>query len=40
MAGLIGLTASDMEVQDATGAVRWAYEGKGMICANPEPVVG
>lgn len=27
MAGLIGLTASDMEIQDALGAVRWTYAG-------------
>lgn len=35
MAGLIGLTASDIEVQDATGAVRWKYEGEWI----PHPVV-
>lgn len=35
MAGLIGLTASDIDVQDATGAVRWAYEGEWI----PHPVV-
>jgi len=35
MAGLIGLTSSDIEVQDATGAVRWAYEGEWV----PHPVV-
>ncbi|MGB1585639.1 MAG: SOS response-associated peptidase family protein [Thermoplasmatota archaeon] len=35
MAGLIGLTSSDIEVQDATGAIRWAYEGEWV----PHPVV-
>lgn len=35
MAGLIGLTASDIDVQDATGAIRWAYEGEWV----PHPVV-
>ncbi len=35
MAGLIGLTSSDIDVQDATGAVRWAYEGEWI----PHPVV-
>lgn len=35
MAGLIGLTAADMEVQDALGAVRWAYDGEWV----PHPVV-
>ncbi len=35
MAGLIGLTASDIDVQDATGAVRWAYDGEWI----PHPVV-
>lgn len=35
MAGLIGLTASDMDVQDATAAVRWAYDGEWI----PHPVV-
>lgn len=35
MAGLIGLTASDMDVQDATGAIRWAYDGEWI----PHPVV-
>ncbi len=35
MAGLIGLTASDIDVQDATGSVRWAYEGEWV----PHPVV-
>ncbi|MGB0652638.1 MAG: SOS response-associated peptidase [Thermoplasmatota archaeon] len=35
MAGLIGLTASDIDVQDATGAIRWAYEGEWI----PHPVV-
>lgn len=35
MAGLIGLTSSDIEVQDATGAIRWAYEGEWI----PHPVV-
>jgi len=35
VAGLIGLTASDIDVQDATGAIRWAYEGEWV----PHPVV-
>lgn len=35
MAGLIGLTSSDIEVQDATGAIRWAYDGEWI----PHPVV-
>lgn len=35
MAGLIGLTSADLDVQDATGAVRWAYEGEWV----PHPVV-
>lgn len=35
MAGLIGLTASDMEIQDALGARRWAYDGDWI----PHPVV-
>lgn len=35
MAGLIGLTSSDIDVQDALGAVRWAYEGEWV----PHPVV-
>ncbi len=35
MAGLIGLTANDLDVQDATGAIRWAYEGEWV----PHPVV-
>lgn len=35
MAGLIGLTASDIDVQDATGAIRWKYDGEWI----PHPVV-
>lgn len=35
MAGLIGLTAADIDVQDALGAVRWSYEGEWV----PHPVV-
>lgn len=35
MAGLIGLTASDIDVQDATGSIRWAYDGEWI----PHPVV-
>ncbi len=35
MAGLIGLTANDMEVQDALGAVHWDYQGQWA----PHPVV-
>lgn len=35
MAGLIGLTASDIEIQDALGIGRWEYEGEWI----PHPVV-
>jgi putative SOS response-associated peptidase YedK len=35
MAGLIGLTASDIEIQDALGARRWEYDGDWI----PHPVV-
>lgn len=35
MAGLIGLTADDIVIQDALGAIRWAYEGEWI----PHPVV-
>lgn len=35
MAGLIGLTSNDIEVQDALGATRWKYEGEWI----PHPVV-
>lgn len=35
MAGLIGLTAGDIDLQDALGAVRWRYEGEW----KPRPVV-
>ncbi len=35
MAGLIGLTSHALDVQDATGAIRWAYEGEWV----PHPVV-
>jgi len=35
MAGLIGLTASDIEIQDALRVGRWAYEGEWI----PHPVV-
>lgn len=35
MAGLIGLTASDIEIQDALKIGRWAYEGEWI----PHPVV-
>ena len=35
MAGLIGLQAADIDVQDALGAVRWKYEGEWV----PHPVV-
>jgi putative SOS response-associated peptidase YedK len=35
VAGLIGLTAADIDVQDALGAIRWAYEGEW----RPRPVV-
>lgn len=35
MAGLIGLTAADIDVQDALGAVHWNYDGEWV----PHPVV-
>lgn len=35
MAGLIGLTASDIDIQDALGIGRWEYEGEWI----PHPVV-
>ncbi len=35
MAGLIGLTADDIVIQDALGAIRWKYEGEWV----PHPVV-
>lgn len=35
VAGLIGLTASDIEIQDALGTSRWEYEGEWI----PHPVV-
>lgn len=35
MAGLIGLTSSDIEIQDALGARRWEYDGEWV----PHPVV-
>ncbi len=35
MAGLIGLTAHDIEIQDALAAIRWKYEGEWI----PHPVV-
>lgn len=35
MAGLIGLTAADIEIQDALGTSRWEYEDKWI----PHPVV-
>lgn len=35
MAGLIGLQAADIDVQDALGAIRWKYEGEWV----PHPVV-
>jgi putative SOS response-associated peptidase YedK len=35
MAGLIGLTAADIDIQDALGAARWEYEDKWI----PHPVV-
>lgn len=35
MAGLIGLTAHDIEIQDALAAIRWKYEGEWI----PHPAV-
>ena len=35
MAGLIGLTAADIDIQDALGAARWEYDDKWV----PHPVV-
>ncbi|HEX9708835.1 MAG TPA: SOS response-associated peptidase family protein [Candidatus Thermoplasmatota archaeon] len=35
MAGLIGLTAADIDIQDALGAARWEYDDKWI----PHPVV-
>lgn len=35
MAGLIGLTSADLDVQDALGAARWNFEGEWI----PHPVV-
>lgn len=35
MAGLIGLTAADVEIQDALGTHRWEYDGEWI----PHPVV-
>ena len=35
MAGLIGLTSADIDIQDALGAIRWEFEGDWI----PHPVV-